>query len=127
MTKEYLIKKLNDLRDTENYANEKSANTAYWEGVVDSIDLITVFFDSNEANKDEVNSALSIIIKVSANMLTNRASEYIEEYDLPKSMSKETKRKIINNAILVNEINRKRSIELSKAHEILSKYINENK
>ena len=83
--------------------------------------------NKHEISKDEVNSALSIILKVSANMLTNRASEYIEDYDLPKSISKETKRKIISNAILVNEINRKRSIELTKAHEILSKYINENK
>ena len=45
MTKEELIKELEELRDIENYSQSELMNTGYKTGLLDALDLVNKYFD----------------------------------------------------------------------------------
>ena len=45
MTKEELIKELEELRDVENYSQSELMNTGYKTGLLDALDLVNKYFD----------------------------------------------------------------------------------
>jgi hypothetical protein len=45
MTKEELIKKLEELRDVKNYSHYELTNKGYREGLLDALDLVNKYFD----------------------------------------------------------------------------------
>lgn len=65
--------------------------------------------------------ALSLLLRVGADMLTTGISGDISEWDLPKNTSEKTKRKIIQAADKWNNANRLRSIDLKKVYDEFNK------
>jgi hypothetical protein len=45
MTKEELIKELEELRDIDNYSQSELMNTGYKTGLLDALDLVNKYFD----------------------------------------------------------------------------------
>ena len=64
-------------------------------------------------------NAISTILQVAASLLINRMSEDISEWNLPKSTSLKTKRKILDEVDKWNELDRKRAIQLRTAWDAL--------
>lgn len=79
--------------------------------------------DANNVLADSaVRDALSTLLRVGANMLTTGISGEISEWDLPKTTSLKTKRKIVQEADKWNDVNRRRAIELKNAYDVLSRH-----
>jgi hypothetical protein len=69
-----------------------------------------------------VRDALSKIMKVSASLVSQRISPFIEDWDLPKTTTKKVKRKIVTECDKWNEVDRKRAIELKDAYDVLIRH-----
>lgn len=69
-----------------------------------------------------VRDALLVISKIASDLLMRSVSPFVEDWDLPKTTSKKTIRKIIEVADKHNNTARQRAIKLSNAHKILSKH-----
>lgn len=79
--------------------------------------------DANNALADSaVRDALSTLLRVGASMVTTGISSEISEWDLPKTTTKKTKRKIVQEADKWNDVNRMRAIELKNAYDVLSRH-----
>ena len=66
-----------------------------------------------------VSNAISKIIKVSASLVSQRISPFIEDWDLPKTTTKKVKRRIVSECEKWNEMDRKMAIELKDAYDVL--------
>lgn len=60
MTKEELIKELEELRDVENYSQSKLLNTGYRTGLLDALDLVKKYFDLADVIKNNVIGSLQL-------------------------------------------------------------------
>ena len=69
-----------------------------------------------------VRDALSTLLRVGASLVTTGMSCEISEWDLPKTTTLKTKRKIVEEAEKWNDVNRRRSIELKNAFDVLSRH-----
>lgn len=69
-----------------------------------------------------VSDAISKIIKVSASLVSQRISPFIEDWDLPKTTTKKVKRKIVTECEKWNEVDRKMAIELKDAYDVLARH-----
>jgi len=70
----------------------------------------------------DTQKAMSTILQVAASLLLNRMSEDISEWNLPKSTSLKTQRKILDEVDKWNELDRKRAIQLRSAWDVLRNY-----
>jgi len=68
-----------------------------------------------------IRDALSTILRVGASLVTTGISGEISEWELPKTTSMKTKRKIVQEANKWNDANRRRAIELKNAYDVLSR------
>ena len=87
-------------------------------------------YESAESNNilldSEISSALSTILRISASLVKYDISPFIEDWNLPKSTPIKVKRKIIEEAEKINEINRLRAIDLKSSWNILNSHLRNN-
>ncbi len=70
---------------------------------------------------EDIDHALSKILKVAASLAMNGMSGEISEWNLPKTTPLKAKRKIVQEADKWNEINIHRANELKSAYDVLLK------
>jgi len=79
--------------------------------------------DANNVLADSaIRDALSTLLRVGASMLTTGISGEISEWNLPKTTPLKTKHKIVQEADKLNDVNRRRAIELKNAYDVLSRH-----
>jgi hypothetical protein len=79
MTKEELIKKLEELRDVNNYSHYELTNKGYREGLLDALDLVNKYFDLAlvSGRSEQLKALLEKLLE--NNMCSHDGDELIEE------------------------------------------------
>ncbi len=71
MTKEELIKKLEELRDVKNYSHYELTNNGYRVGLLDALDLVNKYFDLNSVAAQSEQLSEENLCRMNQNFVCN--------------------------------------------------------